>query len=267
VKFRILSLFAGIGGFDLGLERTGGFKTVAFCEIDPFCQKVLAKNWPHVPCYADVRELSLDRLVADGVPAPTVICGGFPCQDLSLAGRMAGISADRSGLWGEMCRLIGEIRPTYVLVENVPGLLVGERGAWFGRVLGDLAALGYDAEWHSIPASTIGAPHRRDRVWIVAYPGQEQRQDTSLRASEEGGEKCARRTPLENGDFYRLVRGISVRVANDWWRAQSDMARSCDGLPDRLDRIATLGNTVVPQIPELIGRAILASLQSERLAA
>jgi DNA (cytosine-5)-methyltransferase 1 len=258
-KLKVLDLFSGIGGFSLGLERTGGFETVAFCEIEEFPRRVLAKHWPGVPCYHDVRELTADRLATDGIEQIDVITGGFPCQDLSFAGKMGGIQAERSGLWSEMCRIIGDIRPRYVFVENVPALLAGERGAWFGRVLGDLAAIGYDAEWHCIPASTVGAPHRRDRVWIVAYPGQEFIETAGESTSEQGREEQARRTPLEDGDFYRLVRGVPVGVADDWWRAQSSMARSCDGVSDRLDRLATLGNTVVPQIPELIGRAILES--------
>ena len=158
----VLDLFSGIGGFSLGLERTGGFRTVAFCEIDPYCRKVLNKHWPEVPCYDDIRELRLPTEFAD------VVCGGFPCQDISTAGKGAGITGERSGLWVEMCRVIGEVRPRYAIVENVSALL----GRGLGTVLGDLAQIGYDAEWHCIPASAVGAPHRRDRIWIVAYPGR-----------------------------------------------------------------------------------------------
>src|ERR1700730_2965674 len=153
--------FWGIGGFSLGLERAG-MRTVAFCEIDPFCRGVLAKHWPNVPCYDDIRTLTAARLRADGIVAD-VICGGFPCQDISTAGKMVGMEGQRSGLWGEYARIISEVRPSYVIVENVAALLA--RG--LDRVLGDLAALGFDAEWHCIPASAVGAPHRRDRVWII----------------------------------------------------------------------------------------------------
>src|SRR5437868_12864822 len=132
----VLDLFSGIGGFSLGLERAG-MRTVAFCEIEPYARAVLRKHWPNVPCYDDVRTLTADRLNADGI-VPDVICGGFPCQDISVAGSGAGLDGARSGLWSEYARLIGEVRPRFVIVENVAALLA--RG--LGRVLSDLAALG-----------------------------------------------------------------------------------------------------------------------------
>jgi DNA (cytosine-5)-methyltransferase 1 len=175
MKLRVLDLFSGIGGFSLGLERTGGFETVAFCEIEEFPRKVLAKHWPGVPIYNDVRTLTADVLARDGI-AVDVITGGFPCQDLSVAGKQRGMGeGTRSGLWSEIVRLVGELRPRYVIVENVAALLSGpaeRRGGWFGRVLGDLAECGYDAEWENIPASALGAPHRRERVWLLAYPSE-----------------------------------------------------------------------------------------------
>src|SRR5262245_308192 len=159
----VIDLFSGIGGFSLALERCG-MRTVAFCECDPFCRAVLRKHWPGVPCYDDVRTVDAVRLAADGIRGD-LICGGFPCQDISTAGKRVGIDGARSGLWREFARIIGDVRPRYVLVENVAALL----GRGISRVLGDLAALGYDAEWHCIPACAVGAPHRRDRVWILAY--------------------------------------------------------------------------------------------------
>lgn len=151
-KLRLLDLFSGIGGFSLGLERSGGFRTVAFCEIEPFPRRVLAKHWPGVPIYHDIRTLTADLLARDGIGVDA-ICGGFPCQDISLAGKGAGIAGTRSGLWSEYARIVGELRPRVVVVENVTALLI--RG--LDRVLGDLAALGYDAQWHCIPASYVGA--------------------------------------------------------------------------------------------------------------
>jgi DNA (cytosine-5)-methyltransferase 1 len=245
VSLRTLSLFAGIGGFDLGLERTGGFRTVAFCEIDPFCRRVLAKHWPGVPCYHDVRDLTAERLAADGISVD-VICGGFPCQDVSVGGVGAGIDGERSGLWSEYARLVGELRPRFVIVENVSALL----GRGLGRVLGDLAALGFDAEWHCIPASALGAPHNRDRIWIVAYPATLRRREG--RGSPEGWGRRVR-------DWVRGGPDAWASSANNN-EVRSGLVRIVDGLPDHLDRLASLGNAVVPQIPELIGRAILRHL-------
>lgn len=145
-------------------QTYSGFATVAFCEIEPFPRKVLAKHWPEVPQYDDVRTLTAERLAADGI-AVDVITGGFPCQDISFAGLGAGLAGERSGLFYEVARLVGELGPRYVILENVGALL--SRG--LDAVLGTLASLGYDAEWHCIPAAHLGAPHRRDRVWIVAY--------------------------------------------------------------------------------------------------
>lgn len=235
---RVLDLFSGIGGFSLGLERAGGFKTVAFCEIEDYPRRVLAKHWPEVPIYHDVRELTADTLRRDGI-AVDVICGGFPCQDLSIAGKQAGIDGERSGLWSEIARLTGEIQPRFVLVENVSELL----RLGMGRVLGDLASLGFDAEWHCIPASAIGAPICRDRVWLVAWPMQNGFQGWGQHAEKFIGEASL--------------------VASKVWGSLPvpRLYRSRNGIPDLVDRLAGIGNAVVPQIPELIGRAILASLK------
>ena len=254
----VLDLFSGIGGFSLGLERAG-MRTVAFCEIDAYCRRVLAKHWPNVPCYDDIRTLTAERLAADGISVD-LICGGFPCQDISNAGKRAGIGGARSGLWSEYARLIGEIRPRYVIVENVAALL----GRGLERVLGDLAALGFDAEWHCIPASAIGAPHRRDRLWIIADARCVIGNDPGCCSIEESGEECARGTRLAYGHIYCVVRDLPSGARIDWWRTQSAMDRSCDGVPSRVDRLRSLGNAVVPQIPEIIGRAIF---QAEMRAA
>ena len=230
-RLKVLDLFSGIGGFSLGLERTGGFKTVAFCEIDPFCRKVLAKHWPDVPQYDDVRTLTADALSRDGI-AVDVICGGFPCQDISTAGKQAGIAADRSGLWFEYLRLIGEIRPRYVIVENVSNLLRGpsERpGEWFGIVLGGLAALGYDALWESIPASAVGAPHIRDRVWLIAQP-QHSAPMCERQHNPRGDVRTAKLRNEQSGDAASLCSALSD--ANSSGRSRSRSAqpeeRRCD---------------------------------------
>ncbi len=285
MKLRVLDLFSGIGGFSLGLERTGGFETVAFCEIEPFPRRVLAKHWPEVPCYEDVRTLTADQLAADGI-AVDVICGGFPCQDISTAGAGAGIDGRRSGLWSEIVRLAGELRPRYLIVENVSNLLAGppERpGAWFGRVLADLAALGFDAEWHCIPASAVDAPHRRDRVWIVAYPPDELRwaQARGVGGGEGAGGlqetgRVVQEGVRQSGDDGLAARGEDVANAHSLapvgsaiarqkrlaWRPEPEMGRVVDGVSYGVveQELRALGNAVVPQIPELIGNAILRSL-------
>jgi DNA (cytosine-5)-methyltransferase 1 len=170
MKPTVGSLFAGIGGFELGFERQG-FETVWQVEIDPFCRKVLAKHFPSAERFEDVRECGKHNL-----KPVDVICGGFPCQDISTAGRRDGIGGGRSGLWSEMARIIRELRPKFVLVENVAALLAPTtRDGWvepaaISRVLGDLSEIGYDTEWQVISAADVGAPHRRERVWIVAYP-------------------------------------------------------------------------------------------------
>jgi DNA (cytosine-5)-methyltransferase 1 len=155
---RIGSLFSGIGGLDIGLEQATGGRVVWMCENDPYARRVLARHFPDMPCYDDVRD------VDEGAPAVDLVCGGFPCQDVSAAGSGAGIRGSRSGLWSEFARVVRVLRPGLVFVENVPGL--ASRG--LGVVLGDLAALGYDAEWDCIGACCVGAPHRRLRLFILA---------------------------------------------------------------------------------------------------
>jgi DNA (cytosine-5)-methyltransferase 1 len=273
---RVLDLFSGIGGFSLGLERAG-MTTVAFCEIDPFCRRVLAKHWPEVPIYDDVRTLSADRLRADGI-AVDVICGGFPCQDISTAGKGAGLAGERSGLWREYARIVGELRPRYVVVENVSALL----GRGLGDVLGDLAALGYDAEWHCIPASAVGAHHQRDRIWIIAADAADRvrlngkgradlskRLEASWQPDMAGGTSrcgaqmadtnCAGREELDVAAVPEVTRQLarSLAAGRSYWGAEPGMGRVAHGVPRRVDRLRALGNAVVPQIPEMIGRAIM----------
>jgi len=296
------SLFSGIGGLDLGLERAG-IVVRWQVEIDEWCRRVLAKHWPDVERFADVRECGKHNL------APVdLICGGFPCQDISFAGKGAGIDGERSGLWCEFARIVRELRPRYVLVENVSALLV--RG--MGRVLGDLAACGYDAEWDCIPAAAVGAPHRRDRVFVVAnsqrdgfskYPGWQ-----SCRTNEKGrvpesepscaslanatGRGCGTRRARGTSTYGERREGATRNAIDDdgprqpgiqgqrsptgayrstflgadqsgfaefVWRPEPDVGRVADGVPSRVDRLRGLGNAVVPQVAEWIGRRIVAA--------
>lgn len=244
---RVLDLFSGIGGFSLGLERAG-MKTVAFCEIEPFARRVLRKHWPEVPIYDDVRSLTADALRRDGIGVD-LICGGFPCQDISVAGAGAGLEGIRSGLWREVARLIGSLRPSYVILENSAALLF--RG--LGRILGNLASLGYDAEWHCIQATDLGAEHERDRCYIVSYP--------HLQHGQEG-----------LGLFPYLQETISSardRNRHSLWLASSlPPPRMVDGSAawlDRRKRTEAIGNSVVWPIIELIGRAIMAARREEGL--
>lgn len=313
---RVLDLFSGIGGFSLGLERAG-METVAFCEFDKHAQAVLKKHWPNVPIFEDVRTLDAKQFRG----SIDVVCGGFPCQDLSNAGKKAGISGERSGLYREMLRIIGECLPRYAIFENVSALLSGDKGRWFAQFLYDLASLGYDAEWHCISASFIGAPHHRDRIWIIAYPndngqsaakvgpGFREGNDNSKKRKESASEldglfskgisanteswddrKCKqRKTERQKQEFgksacraqifanananvqrcerfakvaHHLKQQIELMRSSEDDRRRFNLSEPAlcganDGVPRRLDRLKRLGNAVVPQIPEAIGRAIM----------
>ena len=253
------SLFAGIGGLDLGLERAG--MTCAWqVEIDDYCNKVLAKHWPDVPRFKDVCEVGKHNL------APVdLICGGFPCQDISFAGKGAGIEeGTRSGLWSEMHRIICELRPRYALMENVSALLV--RG--LGRVVGDLAESGYNCEWDCIPAAAVGAPHRRDRVFIIAHRrglrchagGAKQPLQRLGQDGEDG--IVANPTGAGPGEMLRQGRGLPCEPRRScWpriaWATEPDVGRVANGVPARVDRLKGLGNAVVPQVAEYVGRLIM----------
>lgn len=231
---------------------------------------------------------SYERLI-EATKTADVLIGGFPCQDLSLAGERAGIEGSRSGLWSAMRRAIGLLRPRYVVVENVPGLLSGDGGRWFGRVLGDLATLGYDAEWHCIQAADVGAPHIRDRVWVVAYTPREQmgrsrqpRQTASRFPADAKDERCgqgrarrasaqpegrqaeghathAPRLQWETELREQQNRALSGHFAIAWFDHLETLRGMDDGLPGNVDALRSLGNSNPPQIPEIIGRAIIAT--------
>lgn len=297
-KLKVLDLFSGIGGFSLGLDRTGGFETVAFCDADEPARQVLRKRYPNTPIFEDVVTLSakdIDETI-------DVICGGFPCQDISLAGKGAGLEGERSGLWFEFHRLIKEIKPKWVIAENVSAL----RSRGLDQVLRSLDEIGYDAEWHCIPASAVGAKHTRDRIWIIAYPRKQrceqwgsdreerhilsdQLRDASKGESEWEGRECGSCSTCEANSRGLLADSTSIGSSGQRtsreplnstqiihreaiesqygrvrhiWEAEPNVGRVVNGLPKGVDkprqqRLKQLGNAVVPQIPELIGRAIL----------
>jgi DNA (cytosine-5)-methyltransferase 1 len=278
-QYQVLDLFTGIGGFTLGLERAG-MKTVAFCEIEEYPRKVLNKHWPDVPIYEDVRNVTAKRLRSDGIGRIDIVTGGFPCQDISVAGKQKGIEGERSGLWGELCRIIGDIRPRYAIVENVTALISGDNGRWFGKVLGDLAEIGYDCEWHCIPASELGAHHHRDRVWIISYPNDQRPQGSlfarfTVEKTQVAITGCCKDVPNTksvNRNDYEPVGGDGKFEAQEipgdrgsvfgrrmWREAEPCVGRVANGVSNYVDRLKGLGNAVVPQIPELIGRAIIAN--------
>lgn len=228
VKFG--SLFAGIGGIDLGLERAG--MTCAWqVEIDDYCNKVLEKHWPDVPRYRDVCTVTQ-------LPYVDLIAGGFPCPPVSIAASFRRkFDDDERWLWPEFYRIICETKPRYALVENVRGLLSARDGKLFAGILRDLAQLGYDAEWEMLPASTFGAPHHRPRVFVLAYP------------------KGVTQRPIMRGEWLK-GEGSKARQSN-FWESQPEPPRMAYGIPDYMDRNFPIGNAVVPQVVEWIGRRIM----------
>ena len=271
------SLFSGIGGLDLGLERAG-LEVIWQSEIDPYACKVLSKHWPKVPNHGNIKEIRWGDIVR-----PDIICGGYPCQPFSLAGRRAG-EHDPRHLWPWVRNAISELRPKYAILENVRGhLSMGGTS-----VIGDLTALGYDSEWHVVSAASVGAPHRRDRIVIIAHshnPGggasqrntdQDRAQDVqrqhdlaqrrSGRHSADVADNDSERNGLDRAQeavgqarFFRSdnTRREAANVGRQWWATEPDVGRVADGIPDRVDRLRGLGNAVVPQVAEFVGRMVL----------
>jgi DNA (cytosine-5)-methyltransferase 1 len=238
---KVLDLFSGIGGFSLGLERTGGFETVAFCEIDPFCRQVLAKHWPRVPQYEDIHDITADGLVRDGI-AFDIIVGGFPCQDVSIAGPGNGLAGARSGLWREYARIIKETRPRLAVVENVAALL----GRGGDEIAAFLVSEGFNIWPFVVGSGHAGARHMRKRAFLVAYSGSER-----LPAPERTGWRFQGKPPAKIGEAIAELSG---------WSSEPNMGRVAHGVPGRVDRIKSLGNAISPQISEAIGYAILNAL-------
>lgn len=267
------SLFSGIGGIDLGLERVG-FRPAWFCERNEWCQKILAKHWPEVHCYHDIHD------IGKNAPSVDLLAGGFPCQPVSVAGKRLA-EDDPRWLWPEFGRLIRILRPRAALLENVPGLFT----SGFGIVLSDLAALGYDAEWDCIPAAAVGAPHRRDRVFIIATPRPDLRRDMAdaldtgsfgngsagrdaVRSGGqvvadptwEGLERANREVRLEQRSRCRDYSGGGIQ---NQWEPEPAVGRVAHGIPRRVDRLRGLGNAVVPQVAEVVGRRVMEILRGK----
>lgn len=239
-KLRVGSLFSGIGGLDLGLERAG-MKVIWQVEYNSFCQKVLKKHWPSIPLYSDIKTVNFNEL-----EKPDLICGGFPCQPWSTAGHRKGESDERN-LWPETLRAIRETNPEWVLLENVPGILAYE---YFGNIIGELAQSGYIVEWDCLPAAAFGAPHLRYRLFIVAHS----------KPNRSGHEVINNQNYLCSSEQWTST---SCGSCVDTWNRQEipppEFIRMADGISRRMDgdRIASLGNAVVPQVAEWIGRRII----------
>ncbi len=231
---KIGSLFAGIGGLELGLERAGVGHTVWQVEKDPYCRQVLAKHWPDAIRYEDVTTVDWST-----VEPVDVICGGFPCQPFSIAGYQRGLSDER-WMWPAYSDAISVLRPRYVVVENVPALIADSDA--FGWMLGDLAALGFDAEWQGIPAAAVGAPHLRDRLVVLAYPTGE-----GLEGRIQPAPAWTQRRQLPD----------RLGTAGMDWPDPPPTSRMGDGVPDWVDRLRALGNAVVPRVAEVVGRRVL----------
>jgi DNA (cytosine-5)-methyltransferase 1 len=282
------SLFAGIGGFDLGFEWAG-MSCKWQVEIDDYANKVLTKHWPDVPKFRDVRAFP------PGPDSPWLgakwrqdfavdaIIGGFPCQDISYAGHGAGLAGARSGLFFEAVRVVRQLRPKVVVLENVAALLT--RG--LDRVCGTLASIGYDAEWHCVSAASIGAPHIRNRIFILAHcqgDRWKQRQPNS-RGGRQGTGEGPQYRPWSGGEaladssheLRQKGKGVQPRYRDeairtderngfrrpndDWWEVEPNVGRVADGVSARVDRLRGLGNAVVPQVAEVVARRVLELVQ------
>ena len=345
-KLKILDLFSGIGGFSLGLEATGGFETSAFCDIDPYCRKVLQQHWPNVPIYEDIKKLK-----GTDIGTVDIITGGYPCQPFSVAGKQKGVE-DKRHLWPEYFRLIKECRPTWVIGENVSGhIKLG-----LDSVIEDLESEDYSTRTFSISASSIGANHKRERIWIVAYTRQPFRRveptwdkeslrrgtfeetkwstntNTTSRSSEgteimansikfglekhghskttesikrnqtvadsnshtktkrgecssdektspsrkhnegrsngNGGEGCISSTRenscnVTNSNSKRQQEQWRKSIeCGNWWKTEPNVGRVVNGVPNRVDRLKALGNSLIPQIPFYIGQTILRTYEN-----
>ena len=337
-KLKLLDLFSGLGGFSLGLERTGHFKTVAFCDNDKYSRLILDKHWKGTKVYEDIKQITKEQFDADGIEYPDIITGGFPCQPFSIAGKQKGTSDDRH-LWPEMFRIIKTFQPRFVIGENVRGIVNIQDGLVFETVCTDLESEGYEVQPFNIPAAGVGAPHRRERIWFIAVRedvantvSNDERREISRsyeeerRIQEEHRQnnsttgKSSRTSEIRNGDNgyettesnvadthssnqrtgkkskqqegntsrecfsnsseYDVSNTIGERGrsriterenAEDvrqspkssntgWWHVEPNVGRVAHGISGRVYRLKGLGNSIVPQIAEEIGKAIIKSL-------
>lgn len=273
---KVLDLFSGIGGFSLGLESTGFFETVAFCEKDDFCKKVLQKHWGDIKIYDDIRSVD-DEIQAD------VVTGGFPCQSFSQAGLQKGRADDRF-LWNEMFDVIKKVKPRWVIGENVQGIINIEQGMVLKQVQDDLESESFEVQCFLIPASGIGAWHQRKRVWILAHskhngPHRQERNETIKGSDKQkdrlfiGDDKDVSDTgskrykgydfkQIKHDQKFRQSAGNNDEKRETWWETESRICGVPDGVSygvdrDRAKRIKALGNSIVPQIARQLGLAIM----------
>ena len=251
---KVLDLFSGIGGFSLGLESTGHFKTIAFCEKDKFCQKVLQKNFKNIPIEGEIRNVKGEKYKAD------VVTGGFPCQPFSVAGKRKGTDDDRY-LWDENIRVVRECKPKWFIGENVEGIINIQEGMVLRQVQTDLEKEGFEVQCLIIPASGIGAWHQRKRVWIIGCNVSNSRS----RNAQSGciGQKLSSEK-IEKGKTIRSTWSNSSSKKRTWWQTQSELCGVPNGVSyeldkDRANRVKALGNSIVPQIAREIGKAIIAA--------
>jgi len=248
------SLFSGIGGLDLGLERAG-MKVIWQSEIDPYCNKILKKHWPEVINYGNIKNIDWGT-----VKRPDIICGGYPCQPFSVAGKRRGTNDPRH-LWPWVKTAISELRPNYAILENVRGHTT--MGGL--QVIGEFAEIGYDAEWRVVSAAGLGAPHRRERLFIVAYPNSKREYGRGHIYREESVKQRQAlqmavnrsNSQMANADNNRRRRSKTAFSKCDWWKAEPSVGRVAYGIPFRVDRLRGLGNAVVPQVAEYIGRLVM----------
>ena len=269
MELNVLDLFSGIGGFSVGLEATGKFKTIAFCEKDKFCQKVLQKHWSNVPIYEDIKKLDARKINAD------VVVGGFPCQSISIAGKQKGKDDDRY-LFPEMLRVIKEVNPRWIIAENVQNLINISDGQILQELHNSLEAENYEVQTFCISAASIGAWHKRSRIWIVAANtnprlciGENKKIQTRGVAFNNGSSSNVTdtdklRTQVQTQGKHTSIKMSGSTSKESWWKTQSKLCGVPDGVqyelyPNRANRIKALGNSIVPQIATEIGKAIIAA--------